>query len=476
MGPPPTKFYELRDNLIDALRELNVGDYVRDYCGWSDGSVCSALIARPRKSLHWQDLRAKALTPEVEDWLIEYLDHIGYARLARGDDGRTLRKDNGRPLDWTVTVPPDYPLWISRWTRRDGVQARDECGRRIADPTRLSAAAMYNAIAGARWPGDGPASVQTPLIVHLNGRGEWHGYSPQAFRHATTQIVTRAAWDIRTSVPALAHWQPQDFADALTDHSFLGDNATTYGDKERNRDYAARLAAFAAWELMWGDAGAIQVSDTARILRANETVAAAFAEVARIKAAAQAVLVDMDGTDQDPPANLAGDDLARFYGHASRRDRGLTRRLVTVQSELGSAMQRHADACSELALALEARVPLDDLVDLDALDVVDVADEATLPATDMPTYRRGWISAAEAAECFDVSIPTMERWARGAVDRAILPWAKRADGKMLCPPWEQATTRGRRLWIIDDGTGRTCLDPSRVAPEIMERIMEVLAA
>lgn len=462
----------------DALRELNVGDYKRAYAGWTDGAVRSALVIEPRKSLDWGEKRVKVLPAVPEAWLLEYLDYIGYAQIARNEDG-TFKRPTGSDLllsDWEITAPDHWPLLTTRFQRNaDGGYIRDQLGRRIAVPERISKAALYAAIAGTKGTTKaGITYIQRPLIVHLNGHGPWHGYSPQTFRHAVVQLATRAAWDVRPNVPELAHWEPGDFARALVDHSFRCATTSAYGDKEARRDYAGALAALATWELLWSDAGAEMVPDLARQHEAKIAHQEATHNVERLRARRDEFFNRKDAISNRSADGLTGDDLVRFYGEQQREYRAADLQLQRLQPTLDEAIRAVAHAEAEVEAARQARAPLDDLVDIESLTDVEPLE---LPVTldgDAPEYARGYLWLTEVAEGMDMSEPQMRRWATGRFERANVPWDKPAPGQPVCPPWEMVSHNRRRLWVIDDGTGHECLDPARVPPEILDRMLALL--
>lgn len=463
---------------IEALRDLNIGDYRSSYAGWSDGAIRSAFVIEPRKTLDWDEKRVKVLPDVPEAWLLEYLDYIGFVRIARNEDG-TFKRPPGSDvllIDWEVTAPADWPLLVTRFERDAERQyVRDELGRRIAAPLRMSNSALYTAVAGHKGVSkNGTPYIQRPLIAHLNGQGEWHGYSPQTFRHAVVQLATRAAWDVRPRVPELAHWEPAEFAKALVDHSFQCATSTAYGDKEARRDYAGALAALATWDLLWSDAGAEMIPDIARQQEARIAHDEARLHVDRLRARRDEYFERKDAISVRGSDGLAGDELVRFYGEQQREYRAVDLQLQRLQPTLDEAVAALARAAAEVDAAKEARAPLDDLIDLDALDHTLEADVPSSEAEGRREFDRGYLWLNEVADCMDQSLPTMRRWATGKFDRANVPWDKPRPGEPVCPPWEEVSSHKRRLWIVDDGTGHECLDPARVPPEVLERMLAVI--
>jgi hypothetical protein len=334
---------------------------------------------------------------------------------------------------------------------------------------------VYSLFAGAK--GKHGGWEQRPLIPHRRGKGEWHGYSPHAYRHAADQLATRAAWDIRPNHEALAHWSPEDFAHALLDQGFANGLAATYGDKERNRNWAARLAGLAVWELVWGDAGATMVPDIARQQSAKERVAAARTDLQLQLSRKQRVLAEMDALDTRQPADqCSGDALVRWYGERDRDHRALNRQLIRVADDIDAARIQLSSAETELELARLARVPLDELVELDTTEAAHGETPADLEPEPRHELVRGYVWSVEAAEAFDVSENTMKRWRTGRFgDRVRVPWDRPRDGGSLCPPWEQVGPRKFRLWVVDlDGSGRPVLDAGRVPPSVLERLHQRL--
>ena len=465
---------------IEALRDLDIRDYKRDFAGWSDSAVRSAFVIEPRKTLDWDEKRVKALPDVPEAWLIEYLDHIGYARIARNEDG-TFKRPAGSDLllvDWEITASPDWPLLVTRFERdADDNYVRDDLGRRIARPGRISNSALYTAVAGSKGiTKKGNPYIQRPLIAHLNGQGEWHGYSPQTFRHAVVKLATRAAWDVRPRVPDLMHWEPGDFAKALVDHSFQCATTAAYGDKEARRDCAGALAALATWELLWSDAGAEMVPDIARQQEAKIAYGEAQLHVDRLRTKRDEYFERKDAISERMSASLTGDDLVRFYGEQQRDYRAVDLQLQRLQPALDEAIDRLARAAAEVDTARGATAPLDDLIDIDSIERAEPLAALESAHDDGPAFDRGYLWLNEVAECMDQSLPTIRRWATGKFDRANVPWDKPHPGDPVCPPWEQVSSNRRRLWVIDDGTGHECLDATRLPPEILDRMLALITA
>ncbi len=462
---------------IDALRTALVGHYRRNFAGWADGAVMSALEVPTIKSHRGR--QAKPLPPLVEEWLVEYLEYVGYARIERHEDGTLLRRANGRLKDWTITADESWPLWVSRFRRDEkGKVIVDAKGQRVALPRGLSEGAMYSLFAGAKGNKRGKTWTQMPLISHRAGRGNWHGYSPHAYRHAADQLAVRAAWDIRPQHQALAHWAPEDFAHALLDQGFANKLGATYGDKEANRNWGARLAGTAIWELAWGDAGAETARDIAREQHALAALKQEQANLALHTGRKQTVLREMELLDGDTPApQCTGDALVRWYGERERGHRALNRQLIRVTDDIDAARVRVGAADTELQLAKQARVPVDDLMALDAIEELTADDGATEESSnETPELKRGYVWSGEAAAAFDISENTMKRWRAGKFgERVRVPWDRPAVGQTLCPPWEQVGPRRFKLWVIDlETSGRMTLDPSRVPPQVLERLRTLM--
>lgn len=406
---------------VTALLAQRVCDYDREHV-FPDREVGPAVRIYPGKSVSAALPRWKALPDELADWLDEWIEFAGIADL------------------------PEQPLWIGR----RGLGGRPKQGR----PRRPSQAPMY------------ANSVDAMLRRRLLRAGADRPYSPHTFRHLADQLAQSAGADYLDEHPeGLRHISPGVFGDALLDHVVSSDRLG-YLDvqDERGRERWARRAALGVWEYVRGDRGARKGLDVERIEVARNRRDELLAEVTAIEQAVAGIREQRRGLRAralESSDDLGADEMLKVILQLSELDdlldEDLGRRDVIVTSL--------AQAESELAAARAAKIPLAD----DFNDDVQANCEPDQQACAEPVveFVRDWITVPEAALAFNVAAVTMRRWFRGQMPHPEgdprNPWQPSEVDEVI----ERHGPHKRRLIV-------SRLDRSRIAPEVMKAIKEML--
>jgi integrase len=402
---------------ISALAAACVRDYDPEH-RFPGGVVGPALRVFPGKSIAASEARWKALPPLVASWLEHYLEYLG------------------------IRDQPTATLWPSDRER----------GAKPMLPTSLG-----TLLAGE--PGSNPPIL--PLLPREAASG--YGYSAHTLRHLAEQLAYEVGHDyLETHPEARSFITPQVLADALLDHRMSSDRLGYKDlDTAEGRERWAREAALGLWEYLWGDKGARHAPDVDRIERAI----AARDERRAEQAAVQARVKELRDRRRE---------LERQGDHAGEHATAELVRLIFQLSAIAGALDdEHEEAervqrelyAAELELQ-EARRTLVPIPD-EAPDpqVIALEDERAPEPPAEPL--RDWLTPAEAAHAFAVSEPTMRRWFRGQLPHAEgdprNPWAPSDVERVI----ERHGPRKQRLVVSQ-------LDRSRIAPEVMRAIKEML--
>ena len=413
-----------------ALASAEVGSYVPDY-PFLDGVRRPALCIDPRKSLPAGAYRYKVLPPQIEEWLLIYLDYVGYAVIGRDADGTPRRDANGRIAECEVTVPANTPLWVGGFEKH-------EDGTRTAKPLEIPAGTIGNTVAGVS--SKDPRKRMRPLIPHLKATDEGHGYSSHALRHATHHLASRVGFDIKEANPErFGHWRATDFGDALLDHKF----PNAYADQEgANRELASCLATLGIWELLWTDKGARRAPDYLRQHNAHAALVAATAAYDLAERRVEELdqergnlhekeLPALDTTELNSAQLAQGvaELLAAMADAWSKLGR-IDHELVRANRTVVESARGLARAEAEVEAARLATVAVDDL----APDPDQTIMQEQPPATTScePELARGYVLCAEAAHAFEVPESTMRRWFAGKLPRELRTLGHSARSRHPC--------------------------------------------
>jgi integrase len=401
---------------IGAASRLLAEDYDPTH-RFPGGQIGPALRVYPGKNLSRSKGRWKALAPELAAWLEEYLAHFG------------------------ITSGPIFPR----------VRARD--GRSMT-PSAL-AAPLRGDRSGNREP--------RPLIPREDD--PTRGYSPHSLRHLAEQLSYSAGVDYLVDhADAARRITPQVFADALLDHVMTADRLG-YKDiaSEEGRERWTFPAALGLWEYVWGDRGARKAPDSEAITAAQDRLD----ELAAERSAVEDRIVELrdrrrqaEADGQVPGAQL--EDLVRLMLAIA----SLSGAIEDEHTELERIQARTAVAQLQLADARTRVVAVPDELEDDDFDC---GVEETTVAGEVEELQpvRDWLTPAEAAHAFAVSLPTIRRWFRGELPHPEgdprNPWQPSEKGEVI----ERHSTRKQRLVV-------SRLDRSRIAPEVMRSIKEML--
>lgn len=409
---------------IDAIARLRSCDFNPAHVFGLSGETGPAIRATPQKGR--TDSVWKGVHPVVARCLNEYMDVVG------------ISPDSTEPL-W----PSSHKL-DSHSGNPAGTHTNSLALRVTGSPGRIKAFVPLPGLPGSSMPHEDPTI----------------GFSPHTFRHLAEQFIFEAASDYLGEHPDERRFvTPQVIANAALDHAQTNDGLGYKDlDEPRRKEHLTRIGLVGLGEYIWGDRGARKAPDLLRVEAADRSVLEADAALADAKArretlrAEQRTAMHVGDTDITV-ADLPTDELHVRLFEAQQISLGID----DLNDEIQQLTERLGHARLEAERARTTMVPVDDFE-----EVADVPDVPQAPAAP-PRATRDRVTAAEAAEAFDVSPATMRRWFQGKMPHPAgdvrNPWDPGREGHL---PDCILDLGPRSRWLVIDK-----LDPARIRPSTM---------
>ena len=409
---------------IDAVARLRICDFNPAHTFKVSGEVGPALRVSPRKGR--SDTVWKAVHETVAQCIADYLDLLGTS----ADSKETL---------WPSTHRKDPRTGLPR------CMSTGTLGLRISGQRGMTKAFLpLPALAGS-------ASTDPDDTV---------GYSPHTFRHLAEQFIYEAGSDyLRDNPDERQFITAQVIANAALDHTQSTD-ALGYKDLDdpAKKEHLTRIGLLGLGEYIWGDRGARQAPDVLRVEAADRAVAEAEAAIADAKRRREALRDEQRGVMHVGDRDITVADLSEADRNVRLfRAQQLSLAIDDVNDEIVRATERAGEAKLEAERARATLVPVDDFKDVSEVPA------GAAPAAPIVTHVRDRVTAAEAAEAFDVSVQTMRRWFKGQMPHPAgdsrNPWDSGSAGAL--PDCIMDLGPRSRFLVIDR------LDPRRIAPSVL---------
>ena len=364
---------------VDALRRLDVADYLPDHLG-SDGVRGPILRIFPAKTRDPDEAYLLPLPAEIAEWLEEWIAYTGRS------------------------IGANSPMWPSRKPKAEGAIKR------------ISESGLYCAIAGRE--GDGGNHGNSRALIPRDANPSL-GYHPHSYRHASYQAAKRAGVAAKEARPVeFGHVDQEDFARAICGHSLRQSLKDAYLDLHQLR--LARAAVEYAWKDLWRGGKRYGLDPHAILASKNEvrTLAAVVGELE----ATVSELHRRQETLAKASATLSGDALHS----ASIESNRLASQTQLVLVDLNRTRERQRLAEDRLAAAEQTQVALpDEMSDLEHARLLAMAleIESVTDTEEGDPRLADELTVSDLAELFGTSPQTINGWVRnGFPGRRPSPW------------------------------------------------------